>query len=108
LIWKARINNLNTEIYLSVFTIENIKSIVKNENVKNVNELADYFKISRVTLNKKINQLGFKPIDLIKKIKYDLIKEYYFNEKLSIDQISKKIGYNKITIEAIIKTKSVR
>ena len=107
LIWKARINNLNTEIYLPVFTIENIKSIVKNENVKNVNELADYFKISRVTLNKKINQLGFKPIDLIKKIKYDLIKEYYFNEKLSIDQISKKIGYNKITIAAIINKKSV-
>jgi AraC-like DNA-binding protein len=108
LISKARKNNLNTEIYPYEFTMENIVSIVKNENVKNVNELADYFKISRVTLNKKINQLGFKPIDLIKKIKYDLIKEYYFNEKLSIDQISKKIGYNKITIEAIIKTKSVR
>jgi AraC-like DNA-binding protein len=103
-ILKKRKINLNTEIKLNEITLEEIESIIKNENVKNVNELASYFKVSRVTINKKINQLGFKPIDLIKSIKHNLVLEYYFNEKLSIKDISNKIGYTENKINQIIKS----
>jgi biotin operon repressor len=102
-ILKKRKINLNTEINLNEITLKEIESIIKNENVKNVNELASYFKVSRVTINKKINQLGFKPIDLIKSIKRNLILEYYFNEKLSIKDISNKLGYTENKINQIIK-----
>jgi len=40
---------------------------------------------------------------LIKSIKRNLVLEYYFNEKLSIKDISNKLGYTENKINQIIK-----
>ena len=86
-----------------MFDLENIKLLFFQEKVKNVNEIASYYNISRVTLNKKFKEFNITPIEFTKKIKTDLVLNYYFKEKLSKDQIAQKSGYSKVMISKIIK-----
>lgn len=86
-----------------LFDLENIKLLFFQEKVKNVNEIASYYNISRVTLNKKFKEFNITPIEFTKKIKTDLVLNYYFKEKLSKDQIAQKSGYSKVMISKIIK-----
>jgi AraC-like DNA-binding protein len=100
---RNRGNNEKENTSNPQFTLKHIETIIKEGKVKNVNELAEYFGVSRVTINQKFKEFEFSPIDYIRKIKIELVHLLHSEKKLTAKQIGEEVGYSEIMVRKILK-----
>ncbi|WP_019668816.1 helix-turn-helix domain-containing protein [Eudoraea adriatica] len=99
---KQEPNNLFRQNEIS---IENLKTIIKENNILSVEQLSNHIKISRVQLNRKLSKKGKTTLEVLIDCKKETAIEMYQNG-LSIKDISKRVGYSERYIKEKFLNKS--
>lgn len=68
------------------------EDMLKNEELISVESIADYYKISRVHLNRLLKKHDQNTLDLIKEIKKEIVLDLK-SKQVPIEKISQRVGY---------------
>ncbi|MGA1341313.1 MAG: helix-turn-helix domain-containing protein, partial [Flavobacteriaceae bacterium] len=97
---KKKESNLKT-----TFSLETIEQLIQEGKITNVNELSDFFEISRVTVNQKFKEFGFTPIEFIRKVKIEKVKSLHLENLYTNKEISALVGYSEAMVKKILSGK---
>ena len=87
------------------FSLETIEQLIQEGKITNVNELSDFFEISRVTVNQKFKEFGFTPIEFIRKVKIEKVKSLHLENLYTNKEISALVGYSEAMVKKILSGK---
>lgn len=87
------------------FSLETIEQLIQEGKITNVNELSDFFEISRVTVNQKFKEFGFTPIEFIRKVKIEKVKSLHLENLYTNKEIGALVGYSEAMVKKILSEK---
>ncbi|MFZ9243318.1 MAG: helix-turn-helix domain-containing protein [Sediminibacterium sp.] len=87
------------------FSLETIEQLIQEGKITNVNELSDFFEISRVTVNQKFKEFGFTPIEFIRKVKIEKVKSLHLENLYTNKEIGALVGYSEAMVKKILSGK---